>query len=241
MSPNREEWSFRMKRSFAAIFLFLLFATPAGAGCDDGLAAYVRNDLSTAMKELLPLAEKGDAKSQYVLARVYFRSNQNYEGAVKWYKKAAEQGHAASLYFLSGMYWEGRGVPQDNDKAMKLHLQATQRGYAVAQNHLGFMYDFGRNIPQNYSKAMRWYSRAAEQGHAIAQYSLGGMYRAGKGIMQDYVIAHKWYDLAALYGNELAGSERDKLARSMTNGQIVEAKKLASTWVAKRRSGTPSY
>ena len=37
--------------------------------------------------------------------------------AVKWYRKAADQGHAAAQFNLGGMYAEGRGVPKDDVEA----------------------------------------------------------------------------------------------------------------------------
>ncbi len=38
---------------------------------------------------------------------------QDYAEAVKWYRKAAEQGHATAQYNLGVMYGNGRGVTQD--------------------------------------------------------------------------------------------------------------------------------
>ncbi len=38
---------------------------------------------------------------------------QDYAETLKWYRKAAEQGHASAQYNLGFMYDNGRGVPQD--------------------------------------------------------------------------------------------------------------------------------
>jgi TPR repeat protein len=38
---------------------------------------------------------------------------QDYEAAMLWYRKSAEQGNAAALFGLGGMYFEGRRVPRD--------------------------------------------------------------------------------------------------------------------------------
>ena len=38
---------------------------------------------------------------------------QNYAEAVKWYRKAAEQGFAEAQYNLGKMYHTGQGVPKD--------------------------------------------------------------------------------------------------------------------------------
>ncbi len=71
---------------------------PAWAGWDEGVAAYKRGDYATALSELRPLAEKGGASAQYNLGILYdggLGAPQDYAEAVKWYRKAAEQGMAS--------------------------------------------------------------------------------------------------------------------------------------------------
>jgi len=89
-------------------------------------------------------------------------------------------------------------------------------------------------VPRNYAEAIKWYRKAAEQGHAIAQKNLGTMYSKGKGVRQNYVRAHKWFSLAASQGNDLAGNDRDRIVKAMTDDQITQAEKLARAWIARR-------
>jgi TPR repeat protein len=42
----------------------------------------------------------------------------NYDEAMKWYRKAAEQGEAFAQSNLGFMYENGKGVPQNYDEAM---------------------------------------------------------------------------------------------------------------------------
>ena len=42
---------------------------------------------------------------------------QDYAEALKWYRKAAEQGYALAQYNLAVMYDNGNGVPQDDTTA----------------------------------------------------------------------------------------------------------------------------
>jgi len=44
---------------------------------------------------------------------------QDYTEAIKWYRKAAEQGYSSSQYNLGLMFVNGRGVPQDYVQAHK--------------------------------------------------------------------------------------------------------------------------
>ena len=52
---------------------------------------------------------------------------QNYAEALKWYRLAADQGHASAQYNLGIMYANGQGVPQDYVRAhMWFNLSAAQ-------------------------------------------------------------------------------------------------------------------
>ena len=66
---------------------------------------------------------------------------QDYAEAVKWYRKAADQGDAAAQFNLGVMYATGQGVPQDYAEAVKWYRKAAEQGHAGAQYNLGVMYD----------------------------------------------------------------------------------------------------
>ena len=60
---------------------------------------------------------------------------QNSAEAVRWYRKAAEQGDAAAQRFLGGMFDIGQGVPQDYVQAhMWLNLSANQGNENATSN-----------------------------------------------------------------------------------------------------------
>ncbi|MCH7776411.1 MAG: sel1 repeat family protein [Gemmatimonadetes bacterium] len=72
---------------------FILGLTvPASAGYDAGEAAYKRGDYATALRELRPLAEQGNAGTQRVLGVMYGKGRgipQDYVQAHMWYNLAA--------------------------------------------------------------------------------------------------------------------------------------------------------
>jgi TPR repeat protein len=78
------------------------FAAPASSGYDEGLAAYRKNDYAKSLKVLRPLAERGDARAQYLIGRQY-----QFGQAVKadraeayyWYKRAEAKGHLEAKLF----------------------------------------------------------------------------------------------------------------------------------------------
>ena len=61
---------------------------------------------------------------------------QDYTEALKWYRLAAEQGHAAAQFNLGLMYENGQGVPQEYVQAhMWLNLGASREWGANAKSH----------------------------------------------------------------------------------------------------------
>src|SRR5262249_35703935 len=69
-----------MKHVMLAVLVWVV-ATPCWAGFDEGKAAYDRGDYATALRESLPLAQQGDAPSQFLLGALYLRG----EGVPKDY------------------------------------------------------------------------------------------------------------------------------------------------------------
>ena len=67
--------------------------------------------------------------------------------AVKWYRKAAEQGSAKAQYNLGVMYAEGTGVLKNDAKAVKWYRKAADQGDATAQLHLGELNQSRSQIP----------------------------------------------------------------------------------------------
>ena len=120
--------------------------------------------------------------------------------ALRWYTKAAEQGHMVAQNNLGLMYWEGKGVVQDYWTAVKWLRKAAEQGVANAQHAMGFAYEEGKGVGKDYDKALEWYTKAAEQGHMVAQNNLGLMYWKGEGVSQNYWTAVMWLRKAADQG-----------------------------------------
>ena len=162
--------------------------------------------------EIRRRADQGDVDAQFTLGTLYsfgqiLFANGGRVGpesdaaeAAKWYRLAAEQGHAIAQNNLGGMYADGRGVPQDDAEAVRWYRQAAVQGAAEAQYNLGLMYNNGRGVPQNDAEAVKWYRLAAEQGFAPAQNDLGFMYDNGRSVPKNDAEAVKWFRTAAEQG-----------------------------------------
>jgi len=57
------------------VLIILLFGTPAFADLQKGLDALHSGDYATALKEMKPLAEQGDASAQNYLGSLYYFGN----------------------------------------------------------------------------------------------------------------------------------------------------------------------
>ena len=110
---------------------------------------------------------------------------------------------------------------------MKNILAGALNGNADAQYNLGIMYASGLGVIQDYNEAVKWFRLSSSQGNAQAQKIYGLMYASGRGVTQDYVRAHMWLNISASSGNTLAESNRDKVAKKMTQTQIEKAQEMA--------------
>ncbi|HXC67540.1 MAG TPA: SEL1-like repeat protein, partial [Nitrospiraceae bacterium] len=85
-----------MRLFLVSVLLVVASATRAAAGSfGDGLSAYESGDYAQAMNHWQPLAAQGDAAAQFNVGLMYRHGQgvtQDFQEALKWYRKAAEQG-----------------------------------------------------------------------------------------------------------------------------------------------------
>jgi TPR repeat protein len=156
--------------------------------------------LSGMVADTLALAHVGEAEAAFNRGCDYYNGNGvplDYKLAAKYFRDAAEKGHAAAQDKLGFCYEFGKGVTEDMHAAVRWFRMAAEKGYAEAQFNLGWCYEKG----EEYAEALRWYLKAAGQGNVWAQQWLGICYENGKSIVpQDYVEAAKWFRKAAEQG-----------------------------------------
>jgi TPR repeat protein len=66
--------------------------------------------------------------------------------AARWYRKAAQQGHAEAQKILGDMYANGHGVARDAAEAARWYRKAAQQGYAEARKKLGLIWQIQQMI-----------------------------------------------------------------------------------------------
>jgi uncharacterized protein len=128
----------------ALTFLVAISSEGRTADLQKGLSAYKKKDYATALRELVPLAERGNPIAQSSLGAMYRSGrgvSQDYKTAVKWYRLAARQGFAEAQFKLGVAYDQGHGVPQDEKTAVKWYRLSAEQGDKQAQFNLGVMYE----------------------------------------------------------------------------------------------------
>ncbi len=180
----------------------------------------------------------GFAQAQVELGSAYknafFDFPQDHAKAVKWYRRATDQGDAAGQSLLAVCYFFGNGVDKNEVEAARLFRFSAEQGNAVGQTWLGYCYHIGiGDVNQDGEKAVRWYRLAIDQGDVAAQAHLGICYRDGTGVKQDYVEAARLFQLASNRGNNLA---QKQLGLFYSQGHGVQRNcDRALSWL--RRSG----
>ena len=129
---------------------------------------------------------------------------QDYAESMRWYRKAADQGHAPAQINLGNMYSLGQGVPRDDGEAVRWYRKAADQGHANALALLGVMYESGTGVPQDYVQAHKWYNLAAAR-----------------------------FPASETKNRDLVFLKRDAVTAKMTPAQIAEAQRLAREWKPK--------
>jgi TPR repeat protein len=81
--------------------------------------------------------------------------------AIRWYRKAADQGLASAQASLGFIYEFSESLPANLGESVRWYRLAADQGNAEGQYRLGVLYRDGRGVPQDYIQAYQWFSRAA--------------------------------------------------------------------------------
>ena len=202
----------------------LLLVTVWCWGADTGSDAELPAGIEPTITEVMEDAFQGDAVSQLKLGLMYEQRN-SFTNAVRWYRKAAEQGNADAQFKIGYLHTTGQGMPRDHDAAAKWFRLAAEQNVLAAQYDLAVCLEKGYGGPTNNVEALKWYHKAAGRGDEFAQKAVGVFYEKGKGVPVDMAEAYKWYQLAAARGNPDAIKLLDLLRPRLTPQQLAEGRR----------------
>ncbi len=183
-----------MRGLAAAVMLWMALAVAAQAQlhASDGVDALQTGDTARARAVLEPLAERGGVLAQYNMGVLALRTGGK---ARRWFRAAAEQGHAPAQQALAGLAADA----QDWSTAARWYRAAAAQGVPEAALRLGRLHDRGLFAGDSAARAERWYRRAARAGLAPAQFALGALL-ADRGA----TAAAAWFARAASAGHPQA-------------------------------------
>lgn len=149
-------------------------------------------------------AQNGDPYAQTDLGLRYKFGHgglpEDHTEAVRWLRRAAEQGYVEAQACLAGMYEKGQGVSQDYAEAVKWSRKAAEQGSVYSQHLLADCFLEGRGVARDREEANRWYRKVidwtkaeADKGEPFAQARLAEFYLEGHGVAQDSSTAIQWY------------------------------------------------
>lgn len=149
-------------------------------------------------------AWNGDARAQAELGEWYA----NGEGcpkdageSLRWYLRAAEQGHTAAMYQVGTALEMGLGCARDPGRAVSWYRRAADLGQAHAMMRLSEMWSRGyAPLREDPAEAFRLMQLAAARGPARAQYQLSMFFEHGRGAPRDLAQARLWAERAAAQG-----------------------------------------
>lgn len=98
--------------------------------------------------------------------------------AATWFRKAADQNHAAAQAVLGYFFERGDGVKADPAEAAKWYRKAAEQNHSDGLFNLGRAYEHGIGLSKDLAQARTYYQKAAAAGSRDAQQALANL---GKG------------------------------------------------------------
>lgn len=146
-------------------------------------------------QNLKKAVEDNDVKEQIKIGKYFYDKNrsQDYEKALEWYLKAAEQGDEDSEYMVRVLY----SKLEDYNNLLKWCKKGIEQNQTNAKYTMGLIFLKGYGVEKNILKAKEWYEKAAEDNDSFSQYRLGRLYFDENEIENDYKKAAYWIEKAA--------------------------------------------
>lgn len=161
---------------------------------------------ATSLNDVIYQIETGNRK--FDTAIKYFTDNWKHMKAMRYLKKAAEQGHAEAQYDLSMEYYMVYGE-NNIKKGNEWLFKAGKNGSVRAMKDLGFLHMNNEKVyrlyfPEDYKKAFEWYQKAADKGDLDSLLQIAYLHSVGKGIQKNLKMAEELYRKAASKKPEMA-------------------------------------
>ena len=193
-------------------------------------------DTTWDIARILKDAEQGNSWAQFNLGNAYATGKgvpKDEAEAVRWFRKAAEQGNPFAQQALEGMsassqVVSGREATHDASQTQTEYTdrltKLAESGDAKAEYDRGRAYATGDGVSQNKGAAADWYLKSAQHGLAQAQNAYGEL-------ENEAAVAVYWFRKAAEQGDSTA---QYNLANAYANGRgVTKDRAEAAHWYRK--------
>ena len=157
-------------------------------------------------------AETNELNSILFYAKILSTSGQP---AIRWYKKAAELGHADSMKYLGNYFFTKKQFRRAFDWTYKAALANDP----VAMSNLGTLYALGTGVNQDFKAAYEWFYKSAQLGNFAGMSGISKMYMRGDGVAKDINKSLEWLEKAANAGGV---ADMRTLGQYYMTGQYVK-------------------
>ena len=150
--------------------------------------------------KLQACATYGDKRCQNMLGIWYQQgivNKPNYQLAIEWYKKSAEQDYESAFFNLGELYSNGEGVNKDLKKAVEYYILGANHNSLDCIYNLACCYFSGEGVEEDKEKAFSLFEEASTLNDPFAKYELYKCYINGWGTKEDEKLALKVLNEAA--------------------------------------------
>jgi TPR repeat protein len=225
---------------------------------------HTKEDHAALEAKYRPAAEEGNAEAQFELAKMNNSCScsgtdrkERKKEALRWFQKAAEQGHVDAQYWTGLYYRHGlEVVTKDQAEGDAWFLKAAEQGHTGAMMKLGryreaaelgdayAQYQLGNQCKdKDPAEAMSWYLTATSNANGLdgwastagkASYEIAKMYEEGKGVPKNDETALAWLFRAAEKGDPEAPWD---IARRYAKGMgVPRDAEVAADWYVEAES-----
>ena len=149
---------------------------------------------------ILHRAQTGDAKSQFLIGRMYSLGNGvpiNKKMSLKWYFRSAEQGNSDAENNIGIDYHDKEGIMFDEKEALKWYKKSNSRGNDRGLYSLGIFYE----QKKEFTKAYKFYKELADKSDPSGIFKVAWAHENGKGVPKNLEISFKYLKKLVEYGN----------------------------------------
>jgi len=192
--------------AFSVLFCQVAWSTESGVKTESNLvhgkAAYLSGKYDEAANYLLPIANQGNAESQYYVGLIYSTDGwpkRNVKLAMSYLLSAADQHYKPAMGQIGRMYESGTGA--EKNLLVATDWLRKSRDQAVS-NDIKLISVVGNDKQPSWSKEIEKFKVRANAGDVEAQYRLASIYDAGVLEAADVYEAYRWYKIAANNGHQ---------------------------------------